>query len=50
MYSDDYQSYIPRGQNGKRMDDLNKGKMEEKGYVTGLRIVLLEKNGIAMNV
>ena len=32
MYSDDYQSFIPRGQNGKRMDILNKEKMEENAF------------------
>ena len=32
LYSDDYLSFIPRGQNGKRMDVLNKGKMEENTF------------------
>ena len=32
VYSDDYQSFIPRGQNGKRMDTLNKRKMEENTF------------------
>ena len=32
MYSDDYQSFIPRGQNGKRMDALNNRKMEENTF------------------